>query len=1006
MIWFRFFAVFCLLGALAGPALAEGPLSVRTGDHDKYSRIVFEWKKLSGYGVEKTDAKTITVKFSEAAELPKETVEAFNIVGFNVTSSNPFTAVLTVPEQSEFRYFAAGERLIVDIYDSPARARPKPEAPPPAAAGHEEKPGEEAEKKKPTDEPELGKIIKPDTVPVEPKKPEPVKAPEKVEQKAEAVKPQPAKAEPAPESAEAKPHQPALIPKPNLISISATKPYGLAAFESGGKIVMVIDEPGILVKPQVSGENATLIEPVENFTFEGGKGFTVASLAGTKVRAEGGSLLWSLVVTPEMDGLENASLERREGKVFVPLKNIRKAFKLADPQTGVMLDVVTAGDSESRVGDAVIFIDFEILPSAAGLAVRPKSDGVEVKIVPEGVEISKEGGLSLTPADQVEMAAAAETKRLEAEEMAGEVQEPVNGQVLFDFKQWRMGGLETLNQNRNILFAAMHGKTREEQVAELIRLAQMHISNGRAAEGLGFLRFASQELPELEQNPEFLALRAVSKAFDGKLETALEDLDSPLLAEFGETQIWKAYVLAGLGDWAQAAETLPGDYTVLRNYTPEVLNRLALVLAEIALRDGNIEMAEELFKLIEAGKAEDDLNKAIDAQMSYLRGEAARQKGKTDETVKLWEPLTKGPDDLYRVKSGLSLARLLIDEKKLKPKDVIDRLERLRYAWRGDELEAQVNYWLGRTYFEAGETIKGLKILRDSIPVAKGTPLAPKVAQDMTKLYTDYFTGPSLEKENPMNAMALYEEFRELLPAGEEGNRVIKALAERLVKADLLARGAKLLQYQIDHRLQGDPAARTAVRLAAIYLLDKTPDQALKALDKARSILQTLPPELATAERVREIELLRARALSQAKRPDQALAVLAAMDQGPDVNRLRADIAWNAGYWDDASYALQDVMNDEEITLTRPLSVDHAEIILQRALALNLSGDRVGLTNMRETYTEAMSQTPKAKQFEVVTRPRQSAGLADRETLLSAVSEVDLFKGFLESYKKDIPPSN
>lgn len=978
---------------LANPAFAEGPLSVRTGDHDKYSRIVFEWATLGGYNVERPDSKTILVKFVEKASIPKETIEAFNIVGFEVASEAPFTAKLTIPEKSEFRHFAAGERLILDVYDAPDRSRPKMAEPPPA---EQDKPKEEAaEKKKPSDEPELGKIIKPDTVPVEPKaKP----AETKEAEKKPAVKVE-AKAEEAPEKK--------FVPKPNLISISSTTRYGLAAFETGGALVMVVDEPKILVKPQVSGENSSLIEPVGDFKIEGAQGFKAQGITGTNLRADGGGLLWSVIITPETEGLENAVLERKDGKILVPLKNIRKALKVPDPQTGVMLDVITVADSESRVGAGVSFIDFDILPSAAGIAIMPKSDGVEVKIVPEGVEISKAGGLTLTPQDQVALAAEVEAKRLEEERKAAEEPaEKLSGQILFDFKEWRMGGLETLNQNRNIMFAKMRDKPKEEQIADLVQLAQMHISNGRAAEGLGFLSFAAQELPELEENPSFLALRAVSKAFDGKLETALADLNSPILAEFGETQIWKAYVLAGLGDWAQAAETMPGDYTVLKNYTPEVLNRLALVLAEISLRDGNIEMAEELFKLVEAGKEEDDLNKAIDAQLNYLKGEAARQKGKTDETAKLWEPLTKGPDDLYRVKSGLSLARLLIDEKKLKPKDVIDRLERLRYAWRGDELEAQVNYWLGRTYFESGETIKGLKILRDSIPVAKGTPQAPKVAQDMTKLYTEYFTSPSLEKQNPMDAMALYEEFRELLPAGEDGNRVMSALAERLVKADLLGRAATLLQYQIDHRLQGDQAARTAVRLGAIYLLDKAPEKALKALDKAISILKTQPAEIATEARVREIELLRARALSQAKRPDQALAVLAAMKQGADVNRLRADIAWQAGYWDDASYALQDVINDEDIRLTRPLTDPQAEILLQRALALNLSGDRIGLANMREKFTEAMSQTSKAKQFEVVTRARQSAGLADRDTLLSAVSEVDLFKGFLESYKKEAPPSN
>lgn len=979
------------------PALAEGPLTVRTGDHEKYSRIVFEWKKLNGYKVDKPDAQTVIVSFTEAATLPKETIEAFNVVGFEVLSTNPLSAKITVPPNAESRYFSAGEKVVVDIYDTSNRMRPPP--PPP-------EPGKEG--KKPSDEPELGKIIKPDTRPI---KPPEVNAEPKADAKpaAETSPPAEEKAEVKPaedKPVEVKQEKPALVPKANLISISATQSFGMAVFEGGSRIVMVIDEPDIIVKPQVSGPNTSLISPVDSFEIDKARGYQASSLPGTKVRVDGTGLLWGTVVTPEIEGLENAEIENRGKSVFVPLKNIRKTLTFPDPQTGADLIVFTVSDSESRVGDARSFIDFDILSSAAGLAILPKADGLEAKVVSEGVEITKPGGLTLTPAEAIQAAIEETRKREEAEAKTAEIPEPDNGQVLFDFREWRMGGLETLNQNRNIMFSSMHEKPKEAQIEDLITLGRMHISNGRGAEALGFLRFASRELPELRQNPEFLALRAVSKAFDGKLETALEDLSSPILDEFEETQIWKAYVLAGLGDWAQAAETLPDDFSVLKNYTPEILNRLSLVLAEIELRDGNIEVAEELLKLIESGKAEDNLNKAIDAQLQYLKGEAARQQGKTDETIKLWEPLTTGLDDLYRVKTGLALTRLLIEEKKLTPKQAIDRLERLRYAWRGDELEAQVNYWLGRTYFESGDTIKGLKILRDAIPIAKGTPLAPKVAQDMSALYTGYFTSPQLEKESPLDAVALYEEFRELLPAGPEGNEVIKALAERLVKADLLDRAAGLLQYQLDHRIQGDEAARTGVRLSAIYLLNKDHEKALKSLEKSMSLLKSLPAAIATPERVRELDLLRARALSQAKKPDQALGVLAAISQGPDVNRLRADIAWQAGYWDDASYALQDVINDEDIKLTRPLSDAHAAILLQRALALNLSGDRIGLTNMREKYTEAMSQTSKAKQFEVVSRARQSAGLADRDTLLSAVSEVDLFKGFLESYKKDIPASN
>ena len=49
---------------------------------------------------------------------------------------------------------------------------------------------------------------------------------------------------------------------------------------------------------------------------------------------------------------------------------------------------------------------------------------------------------------------------------------------------------------------------------------------------------------------------------------------------------------------------------------------------------------------------------------------------------------------------------------------------------------------------------------------------------------------------------------------------------------------------------------------------------------------------------------------------------------------------------------------------------------------------------------EYRAQTDRAKSFEVISRARQSAALADRETLMGIVAETDLFKEFLDNYRK------
>ena len=103
-------------------------------------------------------------------------------------------------------------------------------------------------------------------------------------------------------------------------------------------------------------------------------------------------------------------------------------------------------------------------------------------------------------------------------------------------------------------------------------------------------------------------------------------------------------------------------------------------------------------------------------------------------------------------------------------------------------------------------------------------------------------------------------------------------------------------------------------------------------------------------------------------------------------------------------------MIDEGITGDRPLTNAEADMVLNRAVALSLDNDRIALSSLRQKYLGAMKDTYKARQFEVISRPRKDGSLADRETLLSVVSEVDMFKEFLDDYRNgddiDLPAAN
>src|SRR5581483_4461768 len=106
-----------------------------------------------------------------------------------------------------------------------------------------------------------------------------------------------------------------------------------------------------------------------------------------------------------------------------------------------------------------------------------------------------------------------------------------------------------------------------------------------------------------------------------------------------------------------------------------------------------------------------------------------------------------------------------------------------------------------------------------------------------------------------------------------------------------------LLQYQIDHRLQGAARSQGGTRLAMVYLMNHKPDRALAALRSTRR--SDLGNELRT-QRL----LLEARALSDTGRHDVALEVVSNVE-GREAVRLRADILWAARRWHAAAEQIE-----------------------------------------------------------------------------------------------------
>lgn len=953
---------------------------MRAGNHDDYTRLVFAWPTPPKYTAKK-ESGSLVLSFSKPAHLsvtgpqPQSfpRIKGYQVLGLGEVK-------IDFGPETTIRHFIVGNRLIVDLKGPEKKAEPKVE-------------------------------------------------PEKIEPAAAAPVVTPIKTSPAVEAEPVKPAEPVAPPSPApaldpyTIQLTSTQAIGVAVYERFSSLWVVVDVPDYQMFPQVSGPQKENLPTFERIAFDGGTAFRLKLPAGYLAQGEGEGLVWKIFLSSAKTPSEKKPVDfmrvggdkpepsqgaekEMQSQLAWPSKSARQVLSITDPDAGDVVKVVTVGSADDFSGPAQGFVEVSALSASIGAAFLPKTDDVEIRKGKEGrIEIFRPGGLSLSDEKNVlALKAKKDPEKQDEKKPSGEGGESsLAFSTIYNFSNWRMGTQEALSENQRIIMSALSAEKDQKKAEDLMTLAKLVLSYGQGPEALGYLDFAQQILPDIVTNPEFLALRGAAAALSGKYDQAYKDLATPSLDAISEIKYWRGYILAGLEDWKQAGEILPKDTSILDRYPVEIKVPFGLGLAGIALRAGDIGTAEQIMEKISEGA--ESLHSGYKAALDYLRGEAARQKGDVQETKNLWSPLSNGSDDLYRAKAGLALTSLELDKKEIDMDKAIDRLEGLRYAWRGDELETAINARLGKLYIEKGDHMKGLTLLRQAASLAPDSDQAKQIKANMVETFRNLFMTDALKKISPIDAVAIYDEFSDLAPQGDEGDKLTRNIAERLVDADLLPRAENLLQHQVDNRLQEREGAAVALRLASLQVLDGKPDKALETLAKAEGFLSKVSPDLAAPDR-RQIALLRARALADLKKPEEAFAALALQTQEPDVLRLRADIAWRSKRWQDAADALEQIITAQEISQTRPLTDEQSATILNWAVALYLADNRSVLANLREQYSDPMAQTPLAKKFDVVTRPRQSALLSDRNTINNIVGETDIFKNFLESFKTDNIPTS
>lgn len=372
--------------------------------------------------------------------------------------------------------------------------------------------------------------------------------------------------------------------------------------------------------------------------------------------------------------------------------------------------------------------------------------------------------------------------------------------------------------------------------------------------------------------------------------------------------------------------------------------------------------------------------------------------GSPDRALPIFDAVATAPLDALATEAALHATQIRLNQGAVTPVKAAAVFAGLRFRWRGDAVELDVVRGLGQLYLNQGRYREALEALRSAGTRLPDLPQALQLQADLAGAFRSLFLDGHADGMEPVQALALFYDFKSLTPVGTDGDEMVRKLARRLVDVDLLDQAAELLKYQADNRLDGVPRAQVATDLATVQLMARQPEQALNALAASRN---TLLPTALQAER----RLIEARAWLALNQLDHAQEILG-KDASAEANDLRAEVAWKRRDWPAAGKLFEAGITDHSQTPELPLSVDDESKLLRAAICYSLGGDDPGLARLRERYGGFVDRArqPDALRVALTGLNGGQIGTAD---LARAVSEDESFAGWVARMKaklRDRPP--
>lgn len=722
------------------------------------------------------------------------------------------------------------------------------------------------------------------------------------------------------------------------LSFGFTTPTPAAVFRRGPAVWIVFDTPARLDLGSRAGTNQPT-GPASEIRWAGGEGYVAVRISAPEtlaVSARQDGQSWSVRIGGPREGATGVSLARDDlngpTALVAQMAGASRALWLTDPLIGDRFAAVPAIGPAKGLGARRQLVDLTLLPSAHGLALEARRDDLSIVAAGDLVRVSRPGGLALSsPVDALseasgldELPARARLPALILESWA----DTGHGSFLARYRQL---------QDAAAREADLAASNPRAPVEARLALARFLVGSQLGFEAIGALNALMQSQPGLGGEAEIRGLRGAARAMIGRFGEAQSDFAASALSSDASASVWRGYIAARQRDWTAARQGFVAGARTLDDFPPIWRARFGTAHAEAAIETGDLNAARTLLAYVfsqDIAPAEQLRARLVQARLFELAGEP-------DRALAVYRAVGRAPLDALATPARMNVVRLELARGTLTPDQAVQHLEPLRWRWRGDATELAVIRTLGGIYLAQGRYREALDALRSAGARLPNLPEAVGLQQDLATAFRALFLEGGADGLQPVQALALFYDFRELTPVGAEGDDMVRRLARRLIDVDLLDAAGELLQHQVDNRLEGVARAQVATDLATVYVMNREPEQALQALWSSRTTL--LPAALNSRRRAIE-----ARALMDLSRYEHALEVLGT-DTSSEAQDVRAEVLWRQQAWADAA-RIYEARLAERWRQSESLNADEEARLLRAGIGYVLSGDGASVARLGGRY--------------------------------------------------------